>query len=76
MTYDKACEVAGYDFKKQSASLEQITNPVVKRAISQTLKVVRAIEHKYGKPYFIKVETARDLAKNFKERNAIKTLNL
>lgn len=75
MTYDKACEAAGYDFKKQSASLEQITNPVVKRAISQTLKVVRAIERKYGRPYFIKVETARDLAKNFKERNAIKKEN-
>lgn len=75
MTYDKACESAGYDFKKQSASLEQITNPVVKRAITQTLKVVRAIERKYGKPYFIKVETARDLAKNFKDRNAIKKEN-
>ena len=75
MTYDKACEAAGYDFKKQSASLEQITNPVVKRAITQTLKVVRAIERKYGKPYFIKVETARDLAKNFKDRKAIKKEN-
>ena len=75
MTYDKACEAAGYDFKKQSASLEQITNPVVKRAITQTLKVVRAIERKYGKPYFIKVETARDLAKNFKDRNAIENEN-
>ena len=75
MTYDKACEAAGYNFKKQSASLEQITNPVVKRAITQTLKVVRAIERKYGKPYFIKVETARDLAKNFKDRNAIKKEN-
>lgn len=75
MTYDKACEAAGYDFKKQSASLEQITNPVVKRAITQTLKVVRSIERKYGKPYFIKVETARDLAKNFKDRNAIKKEN-
>ena len=75
VTYDKACEAAGYDFKKQSASLEQITNPVVKRAITQTLKVVRAIERKYGKPYFIKVETARDLAKNFKDRNAIKKEN-
>ena len=75
MTYDKACEVAGYDFKKQSASLEQITNPVVKRAIAQTLKVVRAIERKYDKPYFIKVETARDLAKNFKDRKAIENEN-
>ena len=75
MTYDKACEAAGYDFKKQSASLEQITNPVVKRAITQTLKVVRAIERKYGKSYFIKVETARDLAKNFKDRKAIENEN-
>lgn len=75
MTYDKACEAAGYDFKKQSTSLEQITNPVVKRAITQTLKVVRAIERKYGKPYFIKVETARDLAKNFKDRKAIENEN-
>ena len=75
MTYDKACEAAGYDFKKQSASLEQITNPVVKRAITQTLKVVRAIERKYGKPYFIKVETARDLAKNFKDRKVIENEN-
>ena len=75
MTYDKACEAAGYNFKKQSASLEQITNPVVKRAIAQTLKVVRAIERKYGKPYFIKVETARDLAKNFKDRKAIENEN-
>jgi len=75
MTYDKACEAAGYDFKKQSASLEQITNPVVKRAISQTLKVVRAIERKYGKPYFIKVETARDLAKDLEERKKIKKEN-
>ncbi len=75
MTYDKACEAAGYDFKKQSASLEQITNPVVKRAITQTLKVVRAIERKCGKPYFIKVETARDLAKNFKDRKAIENEN-
>ena len=75
MTYDKACEAAGYDFKKQSASLEQITNPVVKRAITQTLKVVRSIECKYGKPYFIKVETARDLAKNFKDRKAIENEN-
>lgn len=75
MTYDKACEAAGYDFKKQSVSLEQITNPVVKRAITQTLKVVRAIERKYGKPYFIKVETARDLAKNFEDRKAIENEN-
>lgn len=73
LTYDKACEAAGYDFKKKGLNLEQITNPVVKRSILQTLKVVAAIEEKYGKPYFIKIETAHDLAKNFKDRKQIET---
>jgi CRISPR-associated endonuclease Csn1 len=71
VTYDKACEAAGYDFRKKGANLEQITNPVVKRAITQTLKVVKAVERKYGAPYYIRVETARELAKNFKDRKAI-----
>lgn len=71
LTYDKACEAAGYDFRKKGANLEQITNPVVKRAISQTLKVVKAVERKYGAPYYIRVETARELAKNFKDRKSI-----
>jgi len=72
MTYDEACKEAGYDFRKKENSLEQITNPVVKRAIIQTTKVVEAIEKKYGAPYFVKVETARELAKNRDDRNQIK----
>lgn len=71
LTYDKACEASGYDFRKKGANLEQITNPVVKRAIAQTLKIVKAVERKYGAPYCIRVETARELAKNFKDRKAI-----
>lgn len=74
-TYDKACELAEYDFRKKSASLEQITNPVVRRAISQTNKVVRAVIREYGNPYFIKIETARDLAKNFRDRKTIENEN-
>ena len=70
-TYDKAATEAGYDFRKKGVDISQITNPVVRRAISQTNKVVKAIERKYGKPYFIRVETARELAKNFKDRNTI-----
>lgn len=69
--YDVACELVGYDFRKQALDLDQITNPIVKRAISQTSKVVRAIERKYGYPYFIKVELAREIAKSYKERVAI-----
>lgn len=70
-TYDKACGLVGYDFRKKGVGLEQITNPVVKRAIAQTIKVVRAIERKYGEPYYIRVETARELAKNYKDRKSL-----
>ena len=53
---------------------QQITNPVVKRAVSQTIKVVNAIIRKYGLPSRIGIEAAGDLAKNFKERGDIKRL--
>jgi CRISPR-associated endonuclease Csn1 len=72
MSYDKACEASGYDFRKKLADMSQITNPVVKRAISQTIKVIRAVKIKYGDPYFVKIEATRDLAKNFSDRNKIK----
>lgn len=84
MTYDKAMEAAGYHFAAKLSGdkmhlpplnedeAHQITNPVVKRAISQTIKVVNAIIRKYGSPYRIGVECAGELSKNFKERNEIK----
>lgn len=50
----------------------QITNPVVKRAINQTRKVVNAVVKKYGAPAQIKIECANELAKNFRDRKAIK----
>ena len=83
-TYRNASENAGYDTKQQLSGDKnklpplskeesaQITNPVVKRAVSQTIKVVNAIIREYGAPYQIKIEAAGDLAKNFKERKKIK----
>ena len=83
-TYRNASENAGYDTKQQLSGDKnklpplskeesaQITNPVVKRAVSQTVKVVNAIIREYGAPYQIKIEAAGDLAKNFKEREKIK----
>ena len=84
MTYDQAVEASypGQFAQKLSGDkselpplsedeLHQLTNPVVKRAISQTRKVVNAIIKKYGSPYQIKVETATDLAKNFQDRKEI-----
>jgi len=83
-TYDKAVELAypGKFTEKLSGDknelpplsedqLNQLTNPVVKRAVSQTRKVINAIIKKHGAPYQIKVECATDLAKNFKDRKEI-----
>lgn len=82
-THDKAVISAGYVFNNPKSSnnhklpplsaedAERITNPVVKRAISQTIKVINAVVRKYGLPYQIKIECARELAKSFKERNDI-----
>lgn len=87
-TYDKACNAAGLDFKGHSncekrkflpssdESFEDITNPVVKRCISQTIKVVNAIIRQQGtSPTYINIELARELSKNKKERDNIDKQN-
>ncbi|MBI1216522.1 MAG: type II CRISPR RNA-guided endonuclease Cas9 [Alphaproteobacteria bacterium] len=78
MTYDKACEEAGYNFNKQKnqglslvPKFEPSRNPVVDRALSQVRKVVNAIIRRYGMPETIIVEVARDLGKSFQDRREI-----
>ena len=49
-----------------------ITNPVVRRAVSQTIKVVNAIIREMGcSPTYVNIELARELSKNHDERNRI-----
>lgn len=83
--YNKACESAGYNFKgdnKQEKSmflkgevlndvLAEIPNPVVKRSISQTVKVLNAIIREYGSPQAVHIELAREMSKNYQERQQI-----
>lgn len=79
-TYDKAV-LAAYGKavntheRKRTLSIndiEPITNPVVRRAVSQTIKVINAIVRKYGAPEAIRVELAREMSRNFDERNKLK----
>lgn len=56
------------DFLNETQLQENITNPVVLRAISQTCKVVSAIIRKYGSPQTIHLELAREMSKNFEDR--------
>ncbi len=73
MTYDKACELAGYDHAKENiADLETLTNPVAKRAIVETLKQVNALVRHYGfRPGRIHIELGRDVGKGPDERGRI-----
>lgn len=88
MKYSDACAAAGIDFKGHSDNershllhptqddYADITSPVVKRAVSQTIKVINAIIRKQGcSPTYINIELAREMAKDFKERNKLKKEN-
>lgn len=83
-TYSEACECAGIDFKahagcekqmylsSKSAELDDISNPVVRRAVSQTIKVVNSIIREMGNsPTYMNIELARELSKSKKERDEI-----
>lgn len=84
--YNEACEMAGYKFNDLSNGdrevllkgeivnevIADIPNPVVKRAISQSVKVLNAIIREYGSPQAVSIEMAREMSKNFTDRQQIK----
>lgn len=85
--YSEACEKAGYNHTgnttgKKSKLLKgkeivdiinDINNPVVKRSVSQTVKVINAIIQKYGSPQAINIELARDMSRNYQERKKLES---
>lgn len=81
MTYDKAVksvyllqeDVVRKEKRKISSIelLKNIHNPVVKRGVSQVLKVLNAIIKEYGIPEVIQIELAREVGKNYFERKEI-----
>lgn len=86
MLYHEACAEAGYNFKaddsdkqmylpaheKEAPELEEIKNPVVRRAVSQTIKVINALIRERGEsPCFVNIELARELSKSKADRNKI-----
>ena len=79
MTYAEACkEVYGEQkssiTKKNKLSLfdiEPINNPVVRRAVSQTIRVINAVVREYGAPEVVRVELAREVGKPYDVRTQI-----
>lgn len=87
LLYNEACEKAGYNFKVDDKSvslylpanpavspeLNDIVSPVVKRAVSQTIKVINSIIRFMNEsPVYLNLELGRELSKNFADRSKIK----
>jgi CRISPR-associated endonuclease Csn1 len=76
--YSDAKENAGYSLTPHiepqehlppvQETIKQLTNPLVRRALSEMRKVVNAIVAKYGRPVRIVVELARDMKSPPKKR--------
>lgn len=83
--YFEACEKAGYSFNdvtsnekqikininKLKDEFEQITSPVTKRAIGQTIKVVNSIIECYGSPCAIFIEVSKEMSRSKADRTSI-----
>ncbi|HOV69650.1 MAG TPA: type II CRISPR RNA-guided endonuclease Cas9, partial [Clostridia bacterium] len=82
MKYNSAYAAAGYDFQSRPTGeksfklppidSESINNPVVIRALAQSRKVINLVIDRYGSPYRINIELARDMGKSKKLRDEIK----
>lgn len=88
MNYNDACTAAGFDFKAHSGTerskflhitdedLADLTSPVVKRAISQTVKVINAIIRDQGdSPVYINIELSREMSLGEEDRAKLKREN-
>ena len=72
LMYSEACEEAGYDHAARAeVKLEDVRNPVARKALSEMLKQVRALVREYGRPDYMHVELARDIGKSAEERDKI-----
>ncbi len=82
LRYDEAVVAAGYHHHSQikagvklrylpRPSRDQISNPVVYRALNQARKLLNAIVREYGSPQAVHIELARNLSKPLDERRKI-----
>jgi CRISPR-associated endonuclease Csn1 len=70
--YSDACVEVGYDHAARvEVKLEDIRNPVARKALTEMLKQVRALVREFGLPEFMHVELARDVGKSAEERDKI-----
>lgn len=72
LVYSDACARVGYDHAARAAiSLDQINSPVTRKAFSEAIKQVRAVEREYGPFDYVHIELARDVGKSAEERKKL-----
>ncbi len=81
--YSDACSAAGYEHTGNTSEQKHFklppevvggafTNPVARRALAQSRKVINAVISRYGSPYRIHVELARDMRRTAEKRKEIR----
>jgi CRISPR-associated endonuclease Csn1 len=72
LVYSEACKEVDYDHARRvEVKLDDVRNPVARKALTEMLKQVRAMKAAFGLPDFIHVELARDIGKSAEERDKI-----
>lgn len=72
LVYSDACKAAGFDHSaRPTTALEDIANPIARKALTEAVKQVRAIVAEFGLPDRIHIELARDVGKSQEERDEI-----
>ncbi len=72
LVYSEACAEAGFDHAAHpEIKLEDVKNPVARKAVSEVLKQVKVLVRDFGLPERLHLELARDVGKSTEERDEI-----
>lgn len=73
LVYSEACTEAGFDHAARAeVKIDDIRNPVARKAVSELIKQVKFLVREYGLPDRLHLELARDVGKSAEERDEIK----
>lgn len=84
--YDEACKKAGFNHSSFSYGkskylkgveveerIKDITSPVVKRSVNQTIRIINEIVKRYGSPQYVSIELARDISLTADKRREVES---
>lgn len=73
LTYSEACSAVGFNHAERAElHIDDIRNPIARKAVSEVMKQVKAVVNEFGLPDVVNVELARDVGKGADERDEIR----